>query len=148
MRKIYFIGHGQGTSMQPIINEGDKLFLEKVKFSEIKVGDIVVFYQRKKLIGHRVIKKNSDVIITKGDNIPFFDKPLKKKEILGKLLKIEGKYGIINLDSTFARLINKYFLFYNYATYYLPLWLRIVLVKILRGRKFLVRFMAVLTSSK
>lgn len=143
MTKTYFVGHGQGTSMQPIINEGDKLFVEKVGLKDIRVGTIVVSYNKKNLIGHRVIKIAGQKIITKGDNTPVFDKPLKASEILGKVVRIDGKYGQVYLNNKFSNLLTFYFLFYSLTTYYLPLWLRSILVKVLRGRKILVKLLTV-----
>ena len=142
MQKVFYIGKGQGNSMEPIINEGDKIYVEKVKFNNLKTGDIVVFYRHKSFAAHRVIRKKNKQIITKGDNSPYLDKPLDYSKILGKLVRIEGKYGNINLSSNFARLFSLYFLFYSLSTYYLPFYLRLILIKILRGRKIITKMLA------
>lgn len=142
MTKTYFIGKGQGTSMQPVINAEDKLFVEKVKLKDIKIGDIVVFYNTKILVGHRVIKIQGRKIITKGDNVPYLDKPIDGNIILGKIITIDGKYGSINLKSFLAKITAYYFLFFSLATYYIPLWLRSNLPRFFRGRKILVKLLA------
>ena len=142
MSKIIYTGHGQGRSMQPVINEGDKLYVEQVKLNKIRVGDIVVFYNLRNLIGHRVIKIIGNQIITKGDNIPYFDKPLKPREILGKIVHIEGRFGTIRLTSSLYAIVTSYFLFYSLTTYYIPYWIRLCLVKLFRGRKILVKLLS------
>lgn len=136
--KNYFVGKGQGMSMEPMINEGDNLYVEKTRLKDIKIGDIVVFYRNKNFIGHRVLKIKENYIFAKGDNSLFFDKPLKSDEILGKIVKIKGKYGILDFSSSYLRLATYYFLFYSLTTYYLPIWLRMMLVRIIRGRKILI----------
>lgn len=142
MKKTFFVGHGQGKSMEPFVNEGDKLFVEKVKLADLKIGDIIVFYRNKDLIGHRVIKKKNGQIMTKGDNCPYLDRPLINNEILGKVVKIEGKYGKINLATKLFRFLSLYFLFYSLSTYYFPFIIRKILMKSLRGRKILTRILA------
>lgn len=147
MPKTYFVGHGQGTSMQPIINERDKLTVEKVGRNDLHLGDIVVFYKKGSFVGHRIIKIKNETIITKGDNVPFPDKPVVFGELLGKVTKIEGKYGALNLSSQFAKLITYYFLSYSLITFYLPYYLYAFLTRILRGRKILVKTLSLLNFS-
>lgn len=136
-----FIGKGKGFSMTPVINPGDKLFINKNN-NTIKVGDIIVFYQNKSFVGHRVIKKGGGIIIAKGDNCFFCDKPLKYNQVLGKVVKIEGVYGKIDLTSHLAGIMNMYFMFYSLATYYFPLFLQKGLTKIIKGRKILIKLIA------
>lgn len=142
LTKLHYIAKGQGNSMKPVINPGDKVFIEKAKIKNIKVGEIVVFYQNKKLVAHRVTRIKNKHIITKGDNSFFFDRPLKQNEVLGKVVKIEGKYGILNLSSRIAKIFMYWFLFHSLVTCYLPFWFRTVLFKILRGRKFIVKIIS------
>lgn len=147
MTKTIFVGHGQGTSMQPIINEKDKLTIEKVKRRDLHPGDIVVFYKKGSFVGHRIIKFKNDTIVTKGDNVPFPDKPVNFGDLLGKVVNIEGKYGTLSLSSPLAKIISFYFLSYSLITFYLPYWLYIFLTRILRGRKILVKLLSLLNFS-
>lgn len=67
-----FVGKSIGTSMEPLINQGDKLYVEKLRISQLKIGDIIVFYSNNNFIGHRIIRINKKRIITKGDNSIFW----------------------------------------------------------------------------
>lgn len=70
MENLYFYS---GASMRGTFRNGDFLYLEKTNFSDIKVGEIVVFCHLvkgdEKKIVHRVIARKSDgSLITQGDN--------------------------------------------------------------------------------
>lgn len=77
--KIKAFGH----SMWPILEDGDVIYLEKVKFSDIKVDDIVCFANKNSLVTHRVVYKRNDYIVAKGDNNPISDGKIRKNRILG-----------------------------------------------------------------
>ncbi|KKQ36367.1 MAG: Signal peptidase I [Candidatus Roizmanbacteria bacterium GW2011_GWA2_37_7] len=136
-----FIGKSSGKSMLPIINPGDKLFIEETNIKSLKIGEIIVFYDKGKLISHRIIKKRNGRIIAKGDNSPFPDKKMISNEIFGRVVKITGKKGYIDLRTQKANLLKYVFLFYSVISGYLPLLVYKILTKILRGRKFMVEVM-------
>ena len=61
----------RGTSMEPLYQEGDK-----ISFSldnHYQLGDIVLFHNRGKLIGHRIVSITEKGIVAKGDNNHFID---------------------------------------------------------------------------
>lgn len=63
----------KGTSMLPTLIEGCSYYAEPVKASNLRVGDIIVYYINGKIICHRIVKlivSRSDQIFirTKGDN--------------------------------------------------------------------------------
>lgn len=118
MSKIYYIGTASGNSMRPLINREDKLYINKPQINELRMGDIIIFYDRKNFISHRLVKITADYLIAKGDNTPFYDKPLKFSDVLGKVVKIEGKNGFISMDSLLWKLSKFYFLFYSLSTYF------------------------------
>ena len=128
--------------MSPLINKGDKLYIERVKMERLKRGDIVVYLSNKKLISHRVIKITENKVICKGDNVPFYDQPVKAELIIGRVRKISGKYGELNLMSRYVRVLSCYFLFFSLISYYLPLILRKILIKLFCGRRMLTRLLA------
>lgn len=61
----------RGTSMEPTIKDGAKLFLVSVDFESLYVGEIVIyansFYPEDSLT-HRLVRKTPKGWITKGDN--------------------------------------------------------------------------------
>lgn len=142
MKKIRFIGKSYGRSMTPLINPGDNLFIKKVKKEDISIGDIVVFYNEKKCISHRVLYKKENALLVKGDNVPFADKLINPSEILGKIAKIEGKYGVIYLEGRVSRLIQCYFLFRSAILLHSPFFLYGHLSRLLRGRRFLTKWIS------
>jgi signal peptidase I len=66
-----------GTSMLPTLEEGDMVGVEKVPFSDIRVGDIIVYDPPCSNTGqsviHRVVEIVSGGLVTKGDNNPVPD---------------------------------------------------------------------------
>jgi signal peptidase I len=85
----YFPLKSQGKSMQPILWENDIVYFKKTAFSKIKVNDLIVFYQKKKIICHRVIYKTDGYLITKGDNTLSADGKIYPKQILGRVYQIK-----------------------------------------------------------
>lgn len=69
-------------SMEPTLSIDDLVFTKKV--SEIKIGDIIVFYDTDgKKIMHRVVEIEDDKVTTKGDANNTLDKPIKKEQVVG-----------------------------------------------------------------
>jgi signal peptidase I len=59
--------------------------------SDIKIGDIIVYQNRKGFTIHRVIKINDETVTTKGDANNISDAPVKYKEIIGKTFMLGDK---------------------------------------------------------
>lgn len=85
----YFPLKSQGKSMQPILFDNDIVYFKKTTFSKIKVNDFVVFYQKKKIICHRVIYKTDGYLITKGDNALSSDGKIYPRQILGRVYRVK-----------------------------------------------------------
>lgn len=72
--EIFFFGYKpyiiQTGSMEPAIKVNSLVIVKQGGFDEIKVGDVISFKMRDKNINvcHRVIEKNGDEFVTKGDN--------------------------------------------------------------------------------
>lgn len=96
---------GLGQSMKPLIDDGDFLVVD-ARNKRIKAGDIVVVLWNKRLIAHRVVYFDDKIIVTKGDNSIFLDKPVIKTQILGKvsrILKEKSEYEINHFGGAFPR---------------------------------------------
>lgn len=91
------LNHGfyvvNGNSMYPTLKNND--FLIASKTTDVKVGDIICFEQNGKLIVHRVIYKNQDKLITKGDFNKFQDEKISIKQIRGKVVYKSSVIGFI-----------------------------------------------------
>ena len=75
-----------GNSMAPILRSGE-IFLLSPPTINYSVGEILVYKKREKMIIHRlIINNNNSIFITKGDNNPFWDKPIRKSNIIGTVI--------------------------------------------------------------
>lgn len=80
-------------SMEPTINIKD-LIIVKIT-DDIKVGDIITYTDGKDFITHRVIDINEDTIHTKGDANNSEDYETSKESLVGKVVLVLPKVGII-----------------------------------------------------
>ena len=66
-----------GTSMLPTLEEGDLVVVQSVPFSDLSVGDIIVYDPPCSATGasviHRVVGLSGDGVVTKGDNNGYAD---------------------------------------------------------------------------
>jgi signal peptidase I len=101
-----------GYSMFPYLQNGDEVLIKKEPINNLKVGDIIVFRSAKKLIAHRIItfrKTNSHTnIITKGDSLIFFDKPINEELYIGKITDYIRKNKSISIITPKRLLLNKF----------------------------------------
>ncbi len=80
-------------SMKPVLEMGDFIITKKVKEDELKVGDIIAYYDKenKLVVIHRIIRiekddKSNNLYVMKGDKIT------KEDKIRASIDNIEGKY--------------------------------------------------------
>jgi len=96
-----------GNSMSPLIRNGSILTVELSR--EISIGDVILCKNDYGLIAHRVIRKKKTgsgfTFITKGDSVRFPDKPVSMSDLLGKVVKVDGK-SKINMNSLPIRILN------------------------------------------
>jgi len=57
----------RGRSMLPLIHDGEILHVQRTNPATMKVGDIVLFRQGTEFKAHRIIRKQQDQFITRGD---------------------------------------------------------------------------------
>jgi len=100
-----------GYSMFPYLRKGNTIFIKKESINTLKTGDVIVFRSVNKMIAHRIIsirKKNSQVkILTKGDSLGFFDKPMTEERYIGKIIEIYRNDKTILIDTPIHLLLNK-----------------------------------------
>ena len=85
--RLYRVGSG---SMDPYLKVNDVILIKSQ--NSYKVNDVVTYKSDdNEYITHRIIEIDNDKIITKGDANNTKDKPIKKNNIIGKLvLKFVG----------------------------------------------------------
>ena len=82
-------------SMEDKINVGDYLII--LKQNNYNIGDVVTYKKDNYFITHRIIKMDNKEIITKGDANTSEDEPIKKSNIVGKVI-YKGKLLNILID--------------------------------------------------
>ena len=80
-------------SMYPTIEVGDIVVVNITK--DVKENDIIVYKDGENFITHRLIKKNDEEFITKGDANNTEDLPIRENVILGKVVNKISHIGII-----------------------------------------------------
>ena len=79
-------------SMEPTIEISDVIIVKITK--DVKINDIISFIENDEVITHRIISERDNQLITKGDANTGEDKPVEKKNVIGKVVKIIPKFGI------------------------------------------------------
>lgn len=80
------------ASMYPTIEIGDVVIVEITK--DVKENDIIVYMDEESIITHRLIEKNDNKLIARGDANNSADTPIDENMLLGKVVKIVPKLGI------------------------------------------------------
>ena len=95
-------------SMEPTIKAGEYVMYTKTSFNDVNVDDIIVYKNSNDMfIIHRVIEKNSDYLIAKGDNNPVEDTENVTSDM------VYGKYVMtIGILSIFSGGISKNLIFF------------------------------------
>lgn len=89
----------RGGSMLPFILDGDVVLVGPAGHSEILVGDVICYeISPGKLFLHRVIKRDGERFVTKGDALTFTDL-ISPGQVLGKAVAIERRGRVRRLDT-------------------------------------------------
>lgn len=117
----------RGWSMAPLIKPGCKLKINLSKRLKIVKGDIVLIAVKNRFITHRIIKiyKNKDnKYLIKGDNKSKPNGIYQRKDILGKVEKIQYPNYYIDLTNR-KNTISKYlFVYYSFLNMRAPFLLK------------------------
>ena len=100
-------------SMEDGIHVGDYILVSKS--GRYKVGDVVTYKKFDNFVTHRIIEKNGDRVITKGDANNIEDESISVNDIVGKVV---FKGGILNFIIDFKFAIISFFLSFYVLTYY------------------------------
>ena len=79
--RTYKIGSG---SMEPELKVNDLIVVKE--FKDYEAGDIVTFDYNGYKVTHRIVSITDSEVITKGDANNTNDKPIKKEDIVGKVI--------------------------------------------------------------
>lgn len=80
-----------GESMMPIIQPNSLLKVKGIKIENIRVGDIIVFYNKNGVSCHRCIYRNRNKLVERGDNcsLGLNLNTIYEKQLIGKVISIE-----------------------------------------------------------
>jgi signal peptidase I len=83
----------KGFSKSPFVVDGDVIDISPLQGTSPHIGDIITFIHPKiqRLSIHRIVGKNNDSYLTRGDNAPGTDGWVPREEILGYLSKVKKK---------------------------------------------------------
>lgn len=96
-----------GTSMRPLVNVGDHVWVEPVSFAALHPGDVVTVWHDGGLLTHRVLKMNARGCITKGDNCVANDEPIAATQIVGRVVVVERRDRQIDLHRRRWQFVNR-----------------------------------------
>jgi signal peptidase I len=76
-----------GRSMWPLITNGQTIIVKPLKNQSDNLSGKIIVYKNRldKMVVHRVIKSENDLIYTKGDASSTIDSPISYSQILGEV---------------------------------------------------------------
>lgn len=99
-----------GTSMLPILAEGDRLLVEH-GCSHPRRGDIIICRWGQGLIAHRILQVSvgakGNRFLTKGDNTTTLDSVFEESQVIGKALGVEKNGKYISFQTASAQIANR-----------------------------------------
>src|SRR5436190_6259179 len=79
----------KGRSMLPTIQDGEFLHVWPANVTALKVGDIVLFKACDGFRAHRIIEKQREMFVTRGDSGLKADHAIRGEQIVGKIVAKE-----------------------------------------------------------
>ena len=96
----------RGASMLPFVWDGDIAQVTPTASARIAIGDVVCYETPGRLFLHRVIRRDGDRFVTKGDALSSTE-VIDRMQVLGKVVSVERRGSITRLDSHAARWRNR-----------------------------------------
>lgn len=92
-----------GRSMRPFIRDGDRVLISTVDPARLRIGEVICgILPGGRAVIHRLIRiergSGGLVLTTRGDSRVVCDPPLGEKQVLGRVVAVEG--GRLKLDPT------------------------------------------------
>lgn len=67
-------------SMRPFLDERCVTLVRKISWNQLKTGDIILFERDGKLVGHRIVRRSPNKVVTEGDANRMEDTPISEKD--------------------------------------------------------------------
>jgi hypothetical protein len=78
-----------GTSMLPSVYPGDILTVQRCHAADLNPGQIILGFRNEALVAHRLVRKEKNQFLTRGDSLYNYDHPFQVEEILGRVVSID-----------------------------------------------------------
>ena len=79
----------KGTSMAPMLQNGDGLIVHPVPIEMVKPGDLLTFRRNDEIVTHRLVAIHPTELILMGDNLYALDAPVLPEQILGRVTALQ-----------------------------------------------------------
>lgn len=117
--KKFFLYKTTGGSMFPFIIWDEYIVVKKIEPRKLKINDVILFDGGYIKVCHRLKKiffKNKQIFFqTKGDHNKFFDRPIKERQILGKVIAIKKKARLIKTSGKVENWCYNKFIFFKFG---------------------------------
>lgn len=110
-----------GRSMYPTLRHGMRIVVQPTAYDELRIGDLVVFFDGRGIVCHRLVRKAQRLCFLKGDTNLWADPPVVWSQVLGRVThRIDDEFRILAIDTpVYRRQARRYARFsYFYALYY------------------------------
>jgi hypothetical protein len=97
-----------GKSMSPSIEDGDVITVAPCGFSEVRLGDVVLFYEQNiDLMAHRVIRicrnEGAEFLVARGDVGRSICSRVTPEQVLGRVVAVERADRAIPISGRLSR---------------------------------------------
>ena len=96
-----------GGCMRPWIWPNGKLHVEPCSLTQLRVGDIAVWFDGTHLLAHRVIELGIDAVITRGDSSKTVDAPAMPSQLLGRAVRFSKGPVSYRLDGPLVAFLSR-----------------------------------------
>ena len=76
-----------GGCMRPWIWPNGKLHVQRCSLTELKIGDIAVWFDGTQLLSHRVVELSADTLATRADSSATLDATVMPSQLLGRAVR-------------------------------------------------------------
>ena len=87
-----------GASMLPSVWPGDVLTVRRRSPAELLPGRIVLCYRDGRFVAHRLVGRQGDDVVTRGDAHNFKDIPFREEDVLGEVVGIQRSGRSVRLS--------------------------------------------------
>ncbi|HEX5235986.1 MAG TPA: S24/S26 family peptidase [Silvibacterium sp.] len=77
-----------GASMMPAIWPGDVLTVRQCGQPDLQLGQIVLYRRQEKLVAHRIVRIQGELITTRGDSVRHDDTPVLESDLIGQVISL------------------------------------------------------------